>query len=247
MRRSGLWRNSRALLFAVCIVIGGASTALAQSSSSSNKYKVTETQFGAGSTKEQCSGSYCARTSIGDMGSGESASAAGSATFGSITPDEPLLEVIIEPGQSFLGDLSSTQTATKTTVVKVRSYLSNGYFVQVTGDPPKYGNHTLSTPSSPTASQVGSEQFGINVVANSSPSVGANPVQVPSSDFSFGEVEPGYDVPNLFQYTSGDTVARSTTASGRTDYTISMIVNISNLTPAGHYSGDFAAVVIPMY
>lgn len=230
----------------MCIVVGGASTALAQSSSSNN-YKVTETQFGSGSTQQQCSASYCTKTSIGDMGTGSSSSTGGTASFGSITSDEPLLEVIIEPGVSFLGDLSSSQTATKTTVVKVRSYLSNGYFIQVTGDPPKYGNHTLSTPSSPTASQVGSEQFGINVVANSSPNVGADPVQVPSGEFSFGEAYAGYNTANLFKYNSGDTIARSTVASGQTEYTISMIVNISNLTPSGHYSGDFSAVVVPAY
>ncbi|MCA9327635.1 hypothetical protein KDA14_03855 [Candidatus Saccharibacteria bacterium] len=246
MRRSGFLKYSRMLLLAALIVVGGAGTALAQSSTSSN-YKVTETQFGSGSTQQQCSASYCTKTSIGDMGNGSSSSAGGSAQFGSITPDEPLLEVIIEPGVSFLGDLSSTQTATKTTIVKVRSYLSNGYFIQVTGDPPKYGNHTLSTPSSPTASQVGSEQFGINVVANSSPNVGANPVQVPSGQYSFGEAYTGYNTANLFKYNSGDTVARSTVASGQTEYTISMIVNISNLTPSGHYSGDFSAVVVPAY
>jgi hypothetical protein len=246
MRDRGILRHSRALLFAVCIVIGGASTALAQTSSSSH-YKVSETQFGAGSTQQQCSDSYCAKTSIGDMGNGSSTGATNTAKFGSITPDEPLLEVIVESGQSFLGDLSAEQTATKTTIVKVRSYLSNGYFVQVTGDPPKYGGHTLSTPASPALSQPGSEQFGINVVANSSPNVGANPVQVPSGDFSFGQAYSGYNTANRFQYNSGDTVASSSVASGQTEYTISMIVNISNLTPAGHYSGDFAAVVIPMY
>ena len=181
------------------------------------------------------------------MGAGDSKTAGGSAKFGSITPDEPSLDVIIEPGQSFLGDLSTEQTATKTTIVKVRSYLSNGYFVQVSGDPPKYGGHTLSTPASPALSQPGTEQFGINVVANTSPSVGANPVQVPSSDFSFGQAFSGYNTANRFQYRSGDTIASSSVASGQTDYTISMIVNISNLTPSGHYSGDFAAVVVPMY
>jgi hypothetical protein len=181
------------------------------------------------------------------MGNGSSTGVTSKVEFGSITPDEPSLDVIIEPGLSFLGDLSTEQTATKTTIVKVRSYLSNGYFVQVTGDPPKYEGHTLSTPASPALSQPGTEQFGINVVANSSPSVGSNPVQVPSSDFSFGQAYSGYNTTNRFQYNSGDTIASSSVASGQTEYTISMIVNISSLTPSGHYSGDFAAVVIPMY
>ena len=56
-----------------------------------------------------------------------------------------------------------------------------------------------------------------------------------------------YNIPNWFKYRSGETVARSLTDSGRTDYTVTMIVNISSSTPAGEYAGDFAAVVIPAF
>lgn len=234
------------MLLTVLIASCGTGTAFAVTSSSS-KYQVTETEFGASSTKKSCSDQYCARVSIGDMGSGSGKSAGTAATFGSITSDEPLLEVIVDPGVSNLGDLAAETTATKTTNVRVRSYLSDGYVLQIVGNAPKYGNHTINTLSTPTASSAGTEQFGINAVANTSPSVGAAPLQVPSSQTSYGEVVSGYNTPNLFKYTSGDVVARSLTESGRTDYTISMIVNISNSTPAGHYSGDFSAVVIPGY
>ena len=247
MRKKGLWRYVRAMpLLAVLIVIASTSTALA-TTSSSNNYQVTETEFGVGSTSESCSAAYCAKTSIGDMTSGDSKSAGGSAKFGSVTEAEPLLEVIIDPGVSNLGVLTTESTATKTMTVRVRNYLSGGYTLQILGDPPKYGNHTLSTPSTPTASTPGTEQFAINAAANTTPNVGAGPVQVPSDQMSFGIVNDDYKVPNLFKYTSGSVVAHSPTESGRTDYTISMIVNISNSTPAGHFSGDFSAVVIPVY
>jgi hypothetical protein len=68
---------------------------------------------------------------------------------------------------------------------------------------------------------------------------------VPADTVTFGVVDEDYNTPNSFKFTSGDVVARSQAETGRTDYTISMIVNISNSTPAGHYSGDFSAVVIP--
>lgn len=231
------------VVFALSVTTG---TVFAETSNSPN-YQVTETEFNAGSTLENCSASYCARASIGDMTAGKATTAGGTATFGSLVDGEPLLEVIVNTGESNLGVLTTEATATKTMIVQIRSYLSGGYVLQIVGTPPKYKDHMLDTPSTPTAADPGTEQFGINAAANTTPSVGAEPVQVPSSQTSFGFVTDDYNTPNLFKYASGDVVGRSLTESGRTDYTISMIVNISNTTPAGHFAGDFSAVVIPVY
>ena len=243
------WRMvyySRLLVVAAILAVCGTGTALAQTSSSNN-YQISETQFGSGGTLNSCSDQYCARASIGDMTDGGKTVSTTMASFPPITGTDPLLEVIVEPGISDLGTLTPERTATKTMVVKIRSYLSDGYRLQITGNPPKYANHSLATPSSPTASTMGQEQFGINLAENTTPNVGASPVQVPSSDFSFGTVLGGYNTPNLFKYVSGETVASSTVESGQTDYTVSMIINVSNATPAGHFTGDYSAVVIPMY
>ncbi len=223
-----------------------AGTAFAETSNSTN-YQVTESEFNSGSSQQSCSGQYCARASIGDMTAGSSKSNGGTATFGSVVDGEPLLEVIVNQGESNLGVLTTETTATKTMVVQIRNYLSGGYILQIVGDPPRYGTHTLSTPATPTAATPGTEQFAINAAANTTPNVGSAPVQLPSGQTSFGFVADDYHTPDLFKYTSGDVVARSNTESGRTDYTISMIVNISNATPAGHFSSDFSAVVIPVY
>ena len=215
---------------------------------SSPNYQISEIDFGnGGSTLEGCSQVYCAKTTIGDLEGGKATNGTTSTNFGNITPDQPLLEVIVDPGQSDLGILTAEKTATKTMVVRVRNYLSNGYIMQIVGNPPKVNGHTMKTPTLPTSSMKGTEQFGINVAANTLPSVGAAPVQVPSGQTSFGEAADNYKTANLFKYTSGDVVARSRSESGRTDYTVSMIINVANGTPAGHYTGDFAAVVIPVY
>jgi hypothetical protein len=87
------------------------------------------------------------------------------------------------------------------------------------------------------ASSVGTEQFGINLRANTSPATfGADPVQVPDNTFSFGTVAAGYNTPNQYKYVKGDTIASSSRSSGETDYTISYIMNIGNLTPGGTYN-----------
>lgn len=246
MRRVYQHNHVKVLLLAVSFVMLGTGTALAQSSQSPS-FQLEEPQFGAGSALETCSGQYCAQASIGDMGSGIGDSSSASFTAADALEEEPLLEVIVEPGASHLGVLSTDATSHKMVVLKIRTYLSDGYIVQITGAPPKYEDHSLVVPSSPTASAPGTEQFALNLVANSSPQVGADPVQTPSGDISFGYVTDSYKTSNLFMYRSGDIVARSDSESGQTDYTISMIVNVAGSTPAGHFSGDYAAVVTPRF
>lgn len=239
----------RQILIAIVLAFIPVGTVAAVTATSPS-YQVTETQFNSGMTLDSCSGEYCAQASIGDIVSGRSTSSqAGTttATFGTTLDEDPLLEVIVEPGESDLGVLTTEKTATKTTIVRIRSYLSDGYTLQIIGDPPKYGNHQLRTSATPWESSPGTEQFAINAVANVAPVIGNNPIQVPSNQTSFGEVEEGYGIPNFFKYRSGDVIARSLAESGRTDYTISMIVNVANNTPAGKYVGDYSAVVVPFY
>ena len=125
--------------------------------------------------------------------------------------------------------------------------MSDGYTLHIYGDTPKYGDHSLSTMKTPASSSPGTEQFGINVIRNNSLGFGADPVQVPSDLMSFGEVAADYGASDVFKYINGDVVASSVVESGRTDYTVSMIVNISNATPAGHFVGDYSAVVVPRF
>lgn len=214
----------------------------------SPNYKITDTQFGAGAGAG-CSADYCANSSTGGLTNGNSSSTNYQAQFGTYSPGSstPLLEVIENGGQISLGILSPTSTATATSEVKVRAYNIAGYTIQMSGASPSQGVHHLNTPSTPTTSQPGTEQFGINLVANTTPNVGAAPVQVPDSSFSYGTPESNYATTNKYMYNPGDAVASSPSSSGETDYTISMIFNISNSTPGGQYTGSYDAVVVPVY
>lgn len=246
MQKRNLWRSIRGILLLAGIVLAGGATTVFATDSSSSHYQITESQFSGGSNQDSCSQAYCARVTIGDTS--DPAPKQSSSSFTATTQDStPILELIIDPGQSDLGTLTSEHTATKTTTIRINTYLSGGYILQIIGDPPKFSGHTLNALATPTASQPGTEQFGMNLAANTTPSVGAAPVQVPDNGTIFGTANDDYKTPNLFKYLSGDVVAHSLTDSGHTDYTLSMLVNISNATPAGHYSGDFSAVVMPAY
>jgi hypothetical protein len=239
-----------AIAVLVACFLGFAGTVAAASSEatpSSQNYMITEPQFGTGSSTNDCSASYCANTSAGDTAIGRMMGNDYQAQAGGATSDEPVLEIAASGGIANLGTLDPTKTASLTMAVSVRTYLTGGYVVQITGDTPGYGLHQLSRLETPTASRAGAEQFGINLVANKTPALGANPVQVPSDKISFGKVASNYASPDMFMYKDGDVVAYSETDSGRTDYTISMILNISNTTPKGWYISVFSAVVVPAY
>jgi hypothetical protein len=136
--------------------------------------------------------------------------------------------------------LSTGHASYTTGTFSVKAYLASGYTVVNATPGPQYATHTLANMPTPATSAPGTEQFGINLVANttgcSAPNnFGANPVQAPDSTFGFGQVAGGYDTCGQFKYNNGDAIAYSNSSSGETDYTISYLFNISPVTPAGEY------------
>ena len=208
----------------------------AESASSSN-YQIHNVFFGAGGNLNQCSASYCAKTSIGEIAVGNTKSSNYQAQAGFNTNRSPFISIDVNNTSVNLGTLSTKSTATATAQFSVSSYLASGYQVETVSPPPSNNSAILTPLTSPTTAQPGLEQFGMNLVANTSPiSFGANPSQLPSSAFSYGQVSTNYDSPNLFMYQPNSTIAYSDQSSGQTLYTISYIFNISHTTPGGVYT-----------
>jgi hypothetical protein len=247
MKNQHLRQYRFVVALAFLLTLGLTGTVSATTQSSSPHYGVTETQFGSGSSLNDCSSHYCAKTSAGDTAVGRGSSSNYSAQFGFNTTDEPFLEVTVTGGAQNMGVLDSNTTGTAVSTIAIRSYLSSGYTLNIAGTPPSQGTHTLSRLTTPTTSHQGAEQFGINLADNTSPNIGANPVQVPDSTFSFGQVESNYNQADLFMYDDGAPVAFSNKSTGETDYTLSMIINVSNVTPGGRYSGSYSAIAVPVF
>lgn len=224
------------LVVAVAIV---ALPVVAFAQHTSPNYEVDEIFIGSGGELEMCSDGYCAQGSAGGTGGQASSDKYGiMAGFGS--PDEPTLSVAVTGSTLIdMGVLNISGTAAASTSFTVASYLSEGYVVRVLGTSPTNvsgaGTHSLTALNAPNESVPGTEQFGINLVANSNPGIGVNPIQQPDSSFSYGMPEIGYDQPDYFKYVDGDVVAKSEQASGQTDYTMSIIANIATSTPGGRY------------
>lgn len=219
-------------------------------------YEFTEDTVGSNGMLQTGSPNYQISLSAGDAAIGNTASTNYQIEAGSKTTANPALTVIINNGAASFGLFSATGTATATSTFSVVDYTSYGYSVFIDGNAPS-NNGNIITPMAATAAPTpGSNQFGINLVANTSPTAfGALPVQKPDSSFGSGTVDSttcskitaGYNTPNQFKYVSGDSIAASCKSSGETDYTISYIVDISSMMPGGQYTGNQSIICVATY
>lgn len=224
----------------ILTIMLGSGVAYGQVPSSSN-YSVPEAGFTSGSNIDANSASYNARVSAGDLGIGISESGSYLTYGGFITPDDEYAELTIPVTVIDMGVLDPGVPGTGTATFTARTYLNDQYIIVSPRDPPTSSSGAQIDPITTAAPfSAGTEQFGMNLVANTLPVVqGANPSRQPVDDgtFAFGEAAPGYNTTNNYQYNAGDIIARSVTRGyGETDYTISYIMNITPTTPAGQYT-----------
>src|SRR5690606_29485021 len=90
----------------------------------------------------------------------------------------------------------------------------------------------IAAATEPSESTPGTNQFGINLVANNQPTVGSDPEgswtnAVPTND---------YNQPNQYKYVTGDVVAYSPNVSLMKKFTVSYILNSAENLRPGVYS-----------
>lgn len=261
MKQRRLSRGIVSTLVAAGLCFGFGGVAIAQQASSP-KYQVNEVFFGTGGSNtclewaQNAGKTYCAKQSAGELTIGNTTGNQYQAQAGFNTDRTPWIEIVVQTPSVNVGVLSATHPNIGTAQFYVKSYLSSGYVVQTWGGPPKNGARGFATQSTPTGSAPGTEQFGINLAANTAisgalngsgvatPNFGAAPTQDPDDTFGFGQANDGtsgginqvYNTPNQFKYTDGDVIAFSPSSSGYTHYTISYLFNITPVTPGGTYT-----------
>lgn len=229
---------------ALLIIVISVDAASADTLKSTN-YQLDENSAGTDGLINSSSTSYQTLQSIGGDAVGNSSSTNFQVQAGSRTTPDPTLSFAVLTYNSAFGSFSPTVTSTTTSTFSVIDYTSYGYAVQILGTPPTNGAHSITAMSSTGTSTVGTEQFGINLVANTSPSVfGANPN---NGSFGFGAASTNYNTANNYRYVSGETIASAPKSSGETIYTISYIVNVSSITPGGQYSSNQSIVCTGTY
>ena len=234
----------------VALLVWASPVTLAQSSSS--HYKVEESFFGTGGELDASSTHYKAKQSIGETAVGNAKSQNYQFQAGFNTTDTPLLELAVDGGEYDMGFIDASKTGSAVATFSVRNYLSSGYVIQLNGNAPSLTStsgtpHTLPGMNPAAEPEAGTEQFGVNLVDNGNPDIGADVAQIPDNTYSFGSPVAGYDTANFFKFVDGDIIAFSPKSSGQTNYSLSMIANVARNTPAGQYGGHLYVQVIPTF
>ena len=253
-------KTSQTVALSLLVLLGlpaaASASCLPTAQTCSSNYSVGETYFSSGGNLSACSSSYCAKQTAGQTASGNTAGTTYKAQAGIATAD-PYIQLLVGSTNVDLGTMQSGTSYTTTASFSVKTYLASGYIVQTMSPGPTTPGHTLNPLSSPTASSPSTEQFGINLVANSS-CAGVNngnggtiagsagPAQNPTG-FGFGVVAAGYNTACSFKYVNGDTIASSPSTSGETDYVISYLFNIAPNTPSGLYAFNQTLVATSTY
>lgn len=198
---------------------------------SSGNYEIFADAFGSGADTNLSSSNYFMVGSTGEvaMGFAESSGFRLDSGLPSIRRN-PSIGISVYPDQISLGLLSSTAVASNSHNIDVYSNSKTGYVLKI------YGS-TLETAASDNIDEIGAnsassspgtEQFGMNLVANANPVVGAAPV------LRAATIDADYSTVDQFAFTDGDTIVTSSTFS-KEALTASYISNISAGTAAGQY------------
>jgi len=131
-----------------------------------------------------------------------------------------------------MGDLTEDSTLTAQSQMAVGTNATAGFAITVSGDSLAAGTNLIDTIESPSPSQPGVNQFGINLVANDELNVGEDP----EGEWANAVTAPNYGQPNLFMYQPGDVVAYSSSVSLMKKFTVSYVVNASPNLRAGVYT-----------
>lgn len=137
------------------------------------------------------------------------------------------------------GNLTSSSTASATSQLLTATNAASGFGVTVFGQTMTSGNNIINPLDARDVSRQGVSQFGMNLVANATPSVGSNP-----QGTGTGTPTTNYGLPDLFKFTSGDTIATASSVDDFRKFTVSYVINITNGQPVGVYSTTLTYVCL---
>jgi hypothetical protein len=137
-----------------------------------------------------------------------------------------------ETGDSIdLGTMTSNRASSGQSQFATATNDPSGYVIYALGPTMTSGNNIIPALSSPTASLPGNAQFGFNLRANLSPTVGQDPVGLGT-----GLPTANYNIPNRYSYNEGDSITTSSLPSNYNRMTVSYVVNVPSVQPPGIYA-----------
>jgi len=132
---------------------------------------------------------------------------------------------------SDMGDLNANVSGAAQHQMLAATNAQNGYAIWAAGGTMTSGNNQIAPMTSLGPSIKGTAQFGMNMRANSTPTIGQDP-----QGAGVGTVTANYNVPNRFYFHSGEILATTPTSDNFRKYTVSYIANVPANQPGGVYS-----------
>lgn len=224
------------IYFLIWVMVFSVGLGRALALTQSDNYIISSDVFSVGGNETDSSTNYGLQDSLGEALILSATSTAASyglkAGFRELYPDN-YLTLSASTASVDLGTLSDLIATTASHTLTADTNSHGGFTITVSGSTLTSGGNTISAIGATAASSSpGSEQFGLNLVANTSPSVGANP----SGTSPIGSAAGQYGGSNSFAFQSGDTVASASVDVNATTYTVSYLANISRWTDMGAYS-----------
>lgn len=130
-----------------------------------------------------------------------------------------------------IGELQKNLTSTATMQFSGATNDATGYTTYLSGFTMTSGNNIINPLSTGSVSNIGASQFGLNLRANSNPTVGIDPFGPGSS-----AATPGYNTPNIFRFVSGEAITNSPLPTDFKLFTASYIVNVPSNQNPGVYA-----------
>lgn len=146
---------------------------------------------------------------------------------------DPTLTFSLGAATVALGTLSTSSTASGSHTAIIATNGASGFTLTYNGATLTSGANTITAMGAANTSTIGSEEFGINLKANTTPSVGANVVQTSGTC----NTSANYATADNFAYFAGATTTMASAAApADCTYTVSYIANIAPTTEAGSYA-----------
>jgi hypothetical protein len=167
------------------------------------------------------------------------------ATAGQITVTASVDETLtftLSAATVALGTLTTSTTGSGTSTMTAATNAASGYVITVAGTTLTSGANTITALAANAASSQASSQFGINLVANATPSVGTN-----VSGSGSGAAAANYNTADSYRFVTGETVASAAASTNSNTYTVSYIANIAATTKPGSYSTALTYTATPTF
>lgn len=150
---------------------------------------------------------------------------------------------------SFSQLFSPSMTNSATSEMAASTNAGQGYVITVSGATLTSGSNTIpAIGATAAASTIGTGQFGLNLMDNATPDIGAVVSPAVAGDYH-GSPSANYNTADSFAFdaTQPRTVAASSVPSAAQKYTVSYIVNVAGNQPPGTYTTTLTYICTPTY